>query len=219
MSTERSSRAFSPDGFSPESGALAGRHRWVIACALLAASLAGMTCVSPAQDDIIESLGPEKSGIPEGPFHRYGQPCLACHGGYGPGSPLFEFGGTVFATPQDDIPVSAVTVTVTDANGVVKTAVSNCAGNFYSPAADDHLVFPLRAEVSCELPLPEGADPMTTPKQIRRSVMQTRIDRDGSCASCHDGNPSPSSPGRISCGPAQPATPFIVPVPCQGGPH
>ena len=185
--------------------------------ALGLAAFAGAGCTSPSQIEIIDGLGPEVEGLNPGPLHRYGQPCVACHGGYGPGSPLFDFAGTVFATPQDDIPVSGATVTVTDAVGTKKIVVSNCAGNFYSELGDAGLVFPLRVEVECTLPVPDGADP-TAPKETRRSVMQTRIARDGSCASCHVGNPGPTSPGRVSCGDVQPETPFAVPA-CQGGPH
>ena len=72
-----------------------------LACAY-AAVAAG--CESPVQDEEIAAQGDEVAGVPEGPFHRYGQNCLACHGGYGPG-PQFLLAGTVFATPDADIQI------------------------------------------------------------------------------------------------------------------
>lgn len=162
------------------------------------------SCVDPVEEDLIASLGDEVSGVRRGPFHRPGQPCLACHYDAGPG-PTFTLGGTVFATPEEDIGVSNVTVTVVDALGKTQTLTSNCAGNFYLRGAVD-LAYPLRAEVSCTLP--DGT--------IKRSVMGSRISRDGSCASCHRGDPSATSPGRVSCGPEQPDPPFTQET-CSGG--
>jgi hypothetical protein len=165
---------------------------------------AGSSCVDPVEDDLITSLGDEANGVRPGPFHRPGQPCLACHYDAGSG-PTFALGGTVFATPVEDIGVSDVTVTITDALGKTRTLTSNCAGNFYMPGSTE-LAYPLHAEIECTLP--DGT--------TRRSVMGTRIGRDGSCASCHHGAPSAKSPGRVSCGPAEP-DPAFSPVDCGGG--
>ena len=176
-------------------------------CLVLCAWLTG--CFSPVQDDLIESLGPEQEGVPEGPTHRYGQPCLACHDAYYGEGPELSIGGTVFATPDADIPVQGAIVTISDATGKQVKLTSNCAGNFYAERRDFDPVFPLRAEVEC--PLPDGT--------TRRAVMGTRINRDGSCASCHQkGAATPQSPGQVYCVPQMPATPFVVPV-CNGGPN
>jgi hypothetical protein len=170
--------------------------------------LASTGCFSPVEDDLIAELGPEVDGLEEGPFHRYGQPCLVCHGGYK--APLFDAAGTVFATPSDDIPVASVIVKLTDANGDTINVPTNCAGNFYIEDAAWDPVFPLRAEIECTLP--DGTK--------RRSVMQTRINRDGGCASCHERGPANQfSPGQIFCMPEQPAEPFTVPPECPGGPN
>ncbi len=176
-----------------------------LACAY-AAVAAG--CESPVQDEEIAAQGDEVAGVPEGPFHRYGQNCLACHGGYGPG-PQFLLAGTVFATPDADIPVLGATVTVTDSAGTTIPVVSNCAGNFYIDIEGWEAEFPLRVEVAC--PMPDGS--------IRRNVMGTRINRDGGCASCHErGVATADSPGQIFCAKTQPDPPFEIPASCEGGP-
>ena len=124
--------------------------------------------------------------------HRPGQPCLVCHGAdYNPGGPVFVVAGTVFADPLDDDEngLEGAQVHITDAEGRTFTAETNTAGNFmvqvesglsspqqgrrgrlripYTPT------FPLRAEVEFE-----GAS----------QEMESRIWKDGSCASCHRGS-------------------------------
>lgn len=186
----------------------------ILTIPLIVAAIAGGSCLSPVEDDEIEALGPEVDGIPEGPFHRYGQNCLACHGGYG-GGPLFTIAGTVFATRTDDIPVQGAVITVTDALGVSYAVPSNCAGNFYIEADAYPAAFPLRVEVECNLP--ENAD---GERIKRRSVMGTRINRDGGCASCHTrGGATMDSPGQVFCVEEQPDPPFERESNCEGGPR
>lgn len=178
--------------------------------------LGAVSCADPVADDIITGLGPEKSGVRRGPLHRGGQPCLACHGGYGPGGGDFAFAGTIYATPSDPTPVNAAKITVTDATGQSRELFSNCAGNFLQEIRQWTPIFPLRVEVECTLPVPAGSPPGTVGAK-KRSVMQTRIARDGSCASCHFGDPSQSSPGRIGCDVAQPTPPFVQLAGCFAG--
>lgn len=181
--------------------------------AVLVAVAAG--CESPVEDDLIASLGPEVDGLEEGAFHRYGQPCFACHGGAGEG-PDMAFAGTLFATPDDDIPVEAATITITDATGDTRSTVSNCAGNFYVLKESWDPVYPLRAEIECILP---SDDPDVAPER-RRTVMATRINRDGGCASCHKiGPPNADSVGQLYCMPEQPDPEFRRVPGCQGGPQ
>lgn len=180
-------------------------------CGLVVASLAFFVvgCESPIEDDLIEEQGPEVAGLVEGPLHRYGQKCFACHGGYGPG-PEMAFAGTVFATPNEDIPVQAATITITDATGDTRSTFSNCAGNFYVLKESWDPVYPLRAELECILPSGEK----------RRSLMGTRINRDGGCASCHErGEATSESPGQVYCLPEQPDPPFAAIADCAGGPQ
>jgi mono/diheme cytochrome c family protein len=184
-----------------------------VLAALLAAFAAG--CESPIEDDLIEAQGPEVAGLEEGAFHRYGQQCFACHGGYGPG-PEMAFAGTLFATPDDDIPVQAATITITDATGDTRATVSNCAGNFYVLKESWDPVYPLRAEIECILPTD---DPDAVPER-RRNVMATRINRDGGCNSCHQKGPANAdSVGQLYCMPEQPDIEFRRVPGCQGGPQ
>ncbi len=182
-------------------------RRFVLPAASTLLILAG--CESPVQDDFIVSLGPEAPGVEEGPFHRYGQPCVACHGQYEADEPEMSVGGTVFATPNEDIPVANAKVILTDADGKRIERTTNCAGNFYIETGEFVPAYPMRVELEC--PLPDGT--------VRRSVMGTRVNREGSCAGCHDKGPaSPTSPGRVYCVSQQPNPPFTVPQPCEGGP-
>ncbi|NUP13705.1 MAG: hypothetical protein HOW73_47320 [Polyangiaceae bacterium] len=173
---------------------------------LLASALPA--CESPVQDEAIDALGDEVEGVEESEFHRYGQDCLACHGGYGDG-PEWAFGGTIFATPGDDIPVAGAIITIVDADGQSLTRTSNCAGNFYVDAEVFEPAFPVHVEIEC--PLPDGS--------TRRNVMGTRVNRDGGCASCHDrGEATFESAGQIYCSATQTNPPFEVPPDCPGGP-
>lgn len=177
----------------------------LVASVVLGTAVAVASCANPVESDLVDSLGPEKAGVPPGPFHRPGQPCLACHSDGGQGSPVLSAGGTVFATPTEDVPVGNVDVTITDSSGRKVDMLSNCAGNFYATETLAQLAFPLHVEIECTLP--DGSK--------RRSVMGTRVERDGSCASCHSGNPSASSPGRVACATDEPTPPFTPG--CGGG--
>lgn len=174
------------------------RHA-IATCMLLAAS----GCGSPVEDKLIESLGPELEGVAESEYHRPGQPCLACHGQYGGDGPIMSVGGTVFATPHDQIPVEGVTVRVTDARGQTETATSNCVGNFFIEESTWKPVFPLTVNITCPR--------VPTPKS-----MGSLIGRDGSCAHCHSGEASLDSPGWVYCAAAMPDPPFSADPACPG---
>lgn len=163
------------------------------------AAFAAGGCANPVIDDEIAALGPDLTR--PGPDHRPGQPCLLCHEGVT--APDFAIAGTVYATPDSKVAVEHATVIVTDANGRKFKKSTNCAGNFYGDTAEP-LAYPLRAEVLCTLP--DGSS--------RRSVMGTRIDRTGSCADCHVGNPTTKSPGRVACDSVMPDPPFESPGQC-----
>ncbi len=175
----------------------------------LALSLVVAACESPINSELVTSLGPEVPGVEESEFHRYGQPCLACHGTYGGEGPEMSVAGTVFATPNDDIPVAGAKVVLIDANGARHESITNCAGNFYVEPSQFEPLYPMHVEVEC--PLPDGT--------VRRAVMGTRVNREGACAGCHDKGPaSPTSPGQVYCLESQPTPPFAIPTPCAGGP-
>ena len=64
---------------------------------LLIAAGAVFACGDPTHDRAVEVLGGEAPGVPEGPLHRPGQPCVTCHGDSGPASGEFSLAGTVYA--------------------------------------------------------------------------------------------------------------------------
>lgn len=192
-----------------------------LALAVAGGALAG--CGNPAVDVLVEQLGPEVEGVPEGEFHRPGQPCLLCHGKYGGEEPLMLVAGTVYSGPKmvmrdgEEVPpppVDLAEILLIDAFGKSpeKTPVTNCVGNFWITQEDwPDVVFPLYAEVRFNLPTDAvGA-------QKKRAVMGSWIQREGSCNACHQGNASQGSAGRIFCTDQEP-NPFQFPENCEGLP-
>jgi hypothetical protein len=155
-------------------------------------------CSDPVVDDAREALGPEIIGIPEGPLHRAGQPCLLCHDGSGPGDLEMSVAGTVFKYPDSFEPLSGALVDIIDSRGTRHTAATNCAGNFFVQPADFDPVFPLWTTLRFG-----GAEVQ----------MSSPIYRDGSCATCHDHRPGPASAGHVYFAPTQ-----DIPFPPQGCP-
>jgi hypothetical protein len=138
---------------------------------VLAAALHA-SCIDPTHDQAVDALGPEVAGVPRGPTHRAGQPCLTCHGGSGPGAPEMAVGGTIYAARGGTTPLEGVRVTLTDAKGAQRTTSSNVVGNFYVFKSAWEPEFPLSVALSY------GDE---------RLEMKTPIGRDGACASCHRG--------------------------------
>src|SRR5882672_2217914 len=103
-------------------------------------------CGDPTHQDSVAALGPEAQGVPPGPNHRPGQPCLACHGGSGPASRQFSIGGTVYLTqrtpyadggaPPLSAPAVGAAVMLTDSKSSTRTVATNAAGNFFIPLSD-----------------------------------------------------------------------------------
>jgi len=144
---------------------------------LFIAALA-VSCGNPAHDDAVTALGDEAAGVPEGPTHRPGQPCLTCHGGDGPG-PDFAVAGTVYETRGGTVPLPDTTVVLTDSAGTTHTAVTNQVGNFYITANQWTPVFPMFAKLRY---------------QETEKAMTTRIGRNGGCAECHRGGTAKMPP-------------------------
>jgi hypothetical protein len=146
--------------------------------ALLAAAVA-WSCGDPVHDAQVDALGPEASGVPTGPTHRPGKPCLTCHGGQGPSSTELSVAGTIYQTAAvDSPPLSGATVTIFDATqqpdgGAPHTVVTNAAGNFFIKRSEWAPFFPLH-DISVGYP---GVSSPT--------LMHTNVGRDGSCGSCH----------------------------------
>ena len=142
----------------------------LLATALAAAAVGAC---DPVHSDAVSDLGDEANGVQPGPTHRPGQPCLVCHGGSGPGSPQWSVAGTVYESEDGTSPLSGGQVTITDATGSSRTLGTNQVGNFYISVDDWNPAYPLHVEVSSN---------GTT------MVMSSRINGNGSCATCHLGH-------------------------------
>jgi hypothetical protein len=149
---------------------------------VLAVACAAFACGDPVHDDDVDALGPEADGVPKGPTHRAGQPCLVCHGGDGPGGTTFSAAGTIYQVKGQTDPLVQATVHLTDAKGATFDATTNEVGNFFVNASDFAPVFPLHAEIEF---------------QNDEAPMTTHIGRDASCSSCHYDPPGPTTPGRV----------------------
>lgn len=153
---------------------------------ILTASILAVACNDPVHDANVDALGGEAPGVPKGPYHRPGQPCLTCHGGEGPASFVMSFAGTVYAHLAGKAPAWNAIVRVVDANERTYETRTNQVGNFWIPAGRFEPIFP----VSAALTLTVGS--VTYPR-----VMQTTMRLDGSCNGCHSGPPSAGSPGQL----------------------
>lgn len=144
------------------------QRTFVLAGALATLTAAG--CSDPVVDDAIDALGPEAPGVPQGPLHRAGQPCVLCHSSGGPGELEMSFGGTVYQYPGDPRPLAGAFVDFIDSKGATYTTGTNCAGNFFVQPADYSPHFPVW------ITLRYGGIPVE---------MSSPIFREGSCAACH----------------------------------
>jgi cytochrome c553 len=150
----------------------------LLAAGLGLTALAAACNTDPVHSDAVNALGPEVSGIPQGQYHRAGQPCVTCHGDEGPASTQFTMAGTVFYGPANTanpIGVGNVMVTLEDDTQSVYTAVTNCVGNFWvtSDQWPGHPQFPVLVTIA------------GTVGTYSAPSMQSHIGRTGSCADCH----------------------------------
>jgi hypothetical protein len=133
----------------------------------VAPSVAGCR-TDPAAQSIIDSLPPDST--PNGPLHRAGQPCLACHDKYG-GATELALAGTVYAldaTQTKIAPVPNIRINIVDSNNAnSRKTCTNAAGNFFITAESwPDITYPLTPTA--------GGVPMVS-----------LVGRDGSCATCH----------------------------------
>jgi hypothetical protein len=182
---------------------------WLVTAVLFA--LVG-ACGDPAHTDAVSALGPEAPGVPKGPNHRPGQPCLACHGGSGPAGRQFSIGGTVYQTqtkPYPDggapapscgsssgCPGVGVTVQLTDSKNSTHTTTTNSVGNFYIYLSDWAPVAPIGG-VTTDGGVPDTSHAIQLTQGTNMDVMYSHVGRDGSCADCHFYPPGPLTPGPI----------------------
>ncbi|TKC99011.1 carboxypeptidase regulatory-like domain-containing protein [Polyangium fumosum] len=142
--------------------------------------IAGMGCTNPLQEGAIADLGPESPAIPLGPLHRPGQPCLVCHDGAE--ATELTVAGTIYERADATKPIPDVLVHLVDARGTAYVTATNCAGNFFVRPGDFTPEYPMRVAIE---------------RDGFRQEMESPVNVDGSCASCHTNDPSPRSAGRV----------------------
>jgi hypothetical protein len=173
------------------------QRRVLVLAFALCGSLAA--CADPVRSADIDALGGETPGVPAGPLHRAGQPCVLCHDGDGPGEAVFSFGGTVYEDQMHTRPASDVIVHFIDAKKRVHDTATNCAGNFFVMQAAYKPEFP----VFVRLQYGTAIVPGKPPEPLTPVDMKTPIYRDGSCATCHVDPPGQDSTGHV----------FLAPMP------
>ncbi|HEX3594335.1 MAG TPA: hypothetical protein VHU80_04515 [Polyangiaceae bacterium] len=155
---------------------------------LVISSLALGACSSdPIHSRQVDGLGGETSGVHEGPLHRPGQPCLACHGTAGPADTEFALAGTVYQDPASMLPLPDARVHLIDEDGKTYDAATNCAGNFFIMNTDYRPTYPVWVKVFFGT---AGGQPVF-------AKMGSPIYRDGSCATCHGDPPGPEAVGHV----------------------
>jgi hypothetical protein len=138
-------------------------------------------CGDPVHDTAVSALGPEAPGVPKGPLHRPGQPCVLCHSDQG-GAPPFLLAGTVYISADSLKPIDGVQVKVVDSLEHSFVATTNCAGNFFVRPQDFTSDAPLWISMQ---------------RDAVFRVMNTAIYREGSCAACHGDPQGPSLVGHV----------------------
>jgi len=150
----------------------------------------------PVHSELVNQLGPEAPNIPQGQYHRAGQPCDVCHGGEGPASEQFSLAGTVFYGPYGPnayeseglIGAGNVTVYIKDDASREFNVTTNCVGNFWIRPEDFQPEFPILVTIAGT---PTGAS------GFAQQSMTTQISREPSCGMCHQVQSYPDQPGAI----------------------
>jgi len=172
--------------------------RNIVVC-LLAFTFAGCLGISP-EEARRRSIGDGDEDREE--EHNPGTPCLACHDrDFNPGDDVFAVAGTVFLQVEDPdtMGLAGVSVFVRDARGREFEAITNDAGNFMFEVKErDRERIEMRGQGKTRLSFwPEYPLETWIEQGGIEQRMETLIERDGSCATCHDGDPSARSVGRV----------------------
>jgi hypothetical protein len=145
-----------------------------------ALAVVALGCADPTREAAIANLGGEVEGVPPGPLHRPGQPCLACHDGHE--ARRYSMAGTVYRLADGDAPAPGVRVEIVDSVEQTFVVETNCAGSFFVRPEDFTPAYPAWTSLSL------GA---------YRIAMETPIHREGSCAGCHADPAGPDAVGRV----------------------
>jgi hypothetical protein len=150
---------------------------------IAALAVVASSACDPVHDDARAALGGETAGVPPGPLHRPGQPCLVCHDGASGDPAALSMAGTLFADGNALTPQAGATVHLMDALGSTASVTTNAAGNFFLTPATFTPKYPVHV-TSITL----GAASIT---------MHSHIGGNGSCAGCHADPAGPDSPGHV----------------------
>ena len=170
----------------------------------LIAGLVIASCADPVHDQEVAALGPEVAGIPQGEFHRAGQPCTVCHGPEGPAKVEFSLAGTIFWAggvgqyAHNAIGVNEATVSVEDSLGVPTSFPTNCVGNFHILKTQQTFAFPILVSV------------YAGPNNEFTAKMTTQISRATSCATCHTDPVNYNAVGHIFAGGGAPPADLVA---------
>lgn len=167
---------------------------------LLAAVLfSGCIGESPLQQQR-DALGPDDA--PLDGLHRPGQPCLVCHGPDDTQGQQFAIAGTIYEHAADTVGMNHAWVTIVDATGAAYQVRSNEAGNIMIQVRPDLVDAPTPYEGGITLIPNTPVFPLQVASVSDESgtvvnQMLSQIHREGSCAGCHTGDSSATSPGRV----------------------
>jgi hypothetical protein len=90
--------------------------------------------------------------------------------------------GTVYVDATSQKPLDGITVIIFDSANATFSTSTNCAGNFYVPADQFVPSYPIWVTIRGGL--------------VQRDMTSAAY-REGSCAGCHTGSRSSTSPGRV----------------------
>ena len=175
--------------------------RWL--CVALLVGCWGTTPEEAAE----EALGDTDQNVPQpdgrngpGPYHRPGQPCLVCHSdAHNPGGQVFLLAGTVYDHIDSTDGLAGVEVHMEDAEERQFVALTNEVGTFYvrrNSGLDAPRQIP---EYELQIPFtPRFPISVFIEQGTERLEMRSMIQREGSCAGCHErGGEAAESPGQV----------------------